>query len=164
MRAIQDYFKRQEREPTDAELETIAQSWSEHCVHKTLKSAVEVCDESGKVLRKYGNLIKETIFQATAALIARRKDPFCLSVFKDNAGVVIFDEHDAVCFKVETHNHPSAIEPYGGSATGVGGCIRDVMGTGLSAKPIADTDVFCVAHANTPADKVPAGVIHPKRV
>src|SRR5947208_10606407 len=145
MKAIQDYFRGQEREPTDVELETIAQTWSEHCVHKTLKSAVEVCNESGKVLRKYGNLIKETIFQSTQDLIARRKEPFCLSVFKDNAGVVVFDDHDAVCFKVETHNHPSAIEPYGGSATGVGGCIRDILGTGLSAKPIANTDVCCVA-------------------
>src|SRR5439155_10760648 len=70
---------------------------------------------------------------------------FCLSVFKDNAGVIAFDETDAVCFKVETHNHPSAIEPYGGAATGVGGVIRDVLGTGLGAKPIANTDIFCVA-------------------
>ena len=62
MKAIQDYFSEQEREPTDVELETLAQTWSEHCVHKTLKSAVEVVDESGKVVRKYGNLIKETIF------------------------------------------------------------------------------------------------------
>ena len=134
MRAIQAYFRSQEREPTDVELETIAQTWSEHCVHKTLKSAVEVRDESGKVIRQYKNLIKDTIFQATADLIAKRKDAFCLSVFKDNAGVIVFDDTDAVCFKVETHNHPSAIEPYGGSATGIGGCIRDVMGTGLSRK------------------------------
>src|SRR3954451_9179951 len=71
---------------------------------------------------------------------------FCLSVFKDNAGVVAFDDTDAVCFKVETHNHPSAIEPYGGSATGIGGVIRDILGTGLAAKPVANTDVFCVAY------------------
>src|SRR5438045_7600527 len=77
--------------------------------------------------------------------MARDKTGFCLSVFKDNAGVIAFDDADAVCFKVETHNHPSAIEPYGGSATGVGGVIRDVLGTGLAAKPIANTDVFCVA-------------------
>src|SRR5439155_17333227 len=121
MKAIRDYFRRQEREPSDVELETIAQTWSEHCVHKTLKSAVEVVDESGKTIRRYGNLIKETIFQSTQDLIARRSDGFCLSVFKDNAGVIVFDDHDAVCFKVETHNHPSASEPYVGSATGVGG-------------------------------------------
>jgi phosphoribosylformylglycinamidine synthase len=186
MKAVQNYFRAQEREPSDVELETIAQTWSEHCVHKTLKSAVEVFDESGKFLRRYANLIKETIFQSTQELMSRRKDGFCLSVFKDNAGVVIFDDHDAVCFKVETHNHPSAIEPYGGAATGVGGCIRDIMGTGLSAKPIANTDVFCVAYPDfgkglrtedlglstkasgsvpSPRSSVlPKGIIHPKRI
>ncbi len=170
MKGVQDYFRAREREPSDVELETVAQTWSEHCVHKTLKSAVEVCDESGKTLRHYGNLIKETIFQSTQELIANRADGFCLSVFKDNAGVVIFDDHDAVCFKVETHNHPSAIEPYGGSATGIGGCIRDILGTGLSAKPIANTDVFCVAYPFEIANRksqianLPKGVIHPKRI
>src|SRR5438045_312583 len=98
-----------------------------------------------------------------------RATKFCLSVFKDNAGVIAFDETDAVCFKVETHNHPSAIEPYGGAATGVGGVIRDVLGTGLAAKPIANTDVFCVAFPTiqNPESKIqnlPKGVIHPKRI
>ena len=171
MQAIQAYYRRQEREPTDIELETLAQTWSEHCVHKTLKSAVdvEVRDASGKVIatRHYNNLIKDTIFASTQELMrkpggaaespvhsaeahgrgarATDDDPFCLSVFSDNSGVIAFDESDAVCFKVETHNHPSAIEPYGGSATGVGGVVRDILGTGLAAKPIANTDVFCVA-------------------
>src|SRR5688572_6871454 len=165
MKDVQAYFREQGREPTDIELETIAQTWSEHCVHKTLKSAVEVRDETGKVLRSYGNLIKETIFQSTQELMARRRDEFCLSVFKDNAGVVAFDETDAVCFKVETHNHPSAIEPYGGAATGIGGCIRDVLGTGLGAKPIANTDVFAVAHPfkGSAPEPLPKGVIHPKQ-
>jgi phosphoribosylformylglycinamidine synthase len=144
MKAIQAYYREQSREPTDIELETIAQTWSEHCVHKTLKSAVEVVDESGKIVRTYKNLIKETIFGSTMELMKRRNDGFALSVFKDNAGVIKFDDKDAVCFKVETHNRPSAIEPYGGAATGIGGCIRDIMGTGLSAKPVANTDVFCV--------------------
>ncbi len=171
MKAVQDYYRDQKREPTDIELETLAQTWSEHCVHKTLKSSVEVVDESGKTLRTYKNLIKETIFASTQELIKRRNDGFCLSVFKDNAGVIRFDDQDAVCFKVETHNRPSAIEPYGGSATGIGGCIRDVLGTGLGAKPIANTDVFCVAY---PSEQwavgggqkaaLPTGVIHPKRI
>lgn len=161
MKAVQNYFRDRNREPTDVELETIAQTWSEHCVHKTLKSAVEVVDAKGNVLRRYSNLIKDTIFAATQQLMER--DPgFCLSVFKDNAGVISFDQTDAVCFKVETHNHPSAIEPYGGSATGVGGVIRDVLGTGLAAKPIANTDVFCVAFPQT--ESIPNGVIHPKRI
>jgi phosphoribosylformylglycinamidine synthase subunit PurSL len=166
MRAIQEYFRRQEREPTDIELETLAQTWSEHCVHKTLKSAVEVemRDSQGHVVEqhRYGNLIKETIFAATKELM-EKGDGFCLSVFKDNAGVIAFDDADAVCFKVETHNHPSAIEPYGGSATGAGGVIRDILGTGLAAKPIANTDVFCVANPDFDAP-LPKGVIHPRRV
>jgi phosphoribosylformylglycinamidine synthase II len=173
MKAIQAYFRQQNREPSDIELETLAQTWSEHCVHKTLKSAVEVLDENGKPLRRYGNLIKDTIFQSTVELMKKRADGFCLSVFKDNAGVIAFDDADAVCFKVETHNHPSAIEPYGGSATGAGGVIRDILGTGLGAKPIANTDVFCVAfpdaatsveNRHSKIDTLPRGVIHPKRI
>ena len=152
MAAIQGYYREQGRDPTDIELETLAQTWSEHCVHKTLKSAVdvEVQDELGKVTgtRHYKNLIKETIFASTKELMKKEDPPFCLSVFADNAGVIAFDETDAVCFKAETHNHPSAIEPYGGSATGAGGVIRDILGTGLAAKPIANTDVFCVAFPN----------------
>jgi phosphoribosylformylglycinamidine synthase II len=169
MQAIQAYFRKQEREPTDIELETIAQTWSEHCVHKTLKSSVEVeiRDEHDQPIgsRRYENLIRQTIFDATAQLMRKSGggDPFCLSVFKDNAGVVVFDQTDAVCFKVETHNHPSAIEPYGGSATGVGGVIRDVLGTGLAARPIANTDVFCVADPNFNGSLL-RGVIHPRRI
>ncbi len=181
MKAIQDYFRSQGREPTDIELETLAQTWSEHCVHKTLKSGVEVFDESGQLLRTYKNLIKETIFDSTMELMRKAGSgqqaagsEFCLSVFKDNAGVIVFDDIDAVCFKVETHNHPSAIEPYGGSATGIGGVIRDILGTGLAAKPIANTDIFCVAYPDAanpsiqnPHSKIqnlPKGVIHPKRI
>jgi phosphoribosylformylglycinamidine synthase len=171
MKAIQQYFQSQKRDPTDIELETLAQTWSEHCVHKTLKSAVEVQSPDGT--RKYGNLIKETIFASTQQLIAGGKADFCLSVFKDNAGVIALDETDAVCFKVETHNRPSAIDPYGGAATGAGGCIRDVLGTGLGARPIANTDIFCVAHpahwrqdadgSSDHARALPPGVLHPKR-
>src|SRR6185437_14230201 len=175
MKAIQSYFQEQNRDPSDIELETIAQTWSEHCVHKTLKSAVdvEVRDANGKVTgtRHYGNLIKETIFASTMQLMektrASKGEEFCLSVFADNAGVVAFDDVDAVCFKVETHNHPSAIEPYGGSATGAGGVIRDILGTGLAAKPVANTDVFCVAFPDRDQaglGTLPRGVIHPRRI
>ena len=162
MRAVQEHFRGEGREPTDCELETIAQTWSEHCVHKTLKANVVVKNAAGEEVRRYGNLIKETIFAATKQIMAERGDDFCLSVFVDNAGVIAFDEEDAVCFKVETHNHPSALEPYGGSATGIGGVIRDVLGTGLAARPFANTDVFCVA----PPDMtdLPRGVIPPRRV
>ena len=83
---------------------------------------------------------------------------------KPDAGVVRFDEAFDVCFKVETHNHPSAIDPYGGANTGLGGVIRDPMGTGLGAKPICNTDVFCVAPPDTPPEALPPGVLHPRRV
>ncbi|HVS73013.1 MAG TPA: phosphoribosylformylglycinamidine synthase subunit PurL [Phycisphaerae bacterium] len=157
MQAIQSYFRRQDRDPTDAELETLAQTWSEHCVHKTLKARVEFT-EAGNT-RTIDNLVKQTIFKATMDL----SRDWTLSVFKDNAGVIAFDDRTAVCMKVETHNRPSAIEPYGGAATGIGGCIRDVIGTGLGAKPVANTDIFCFADPNTAAAEVPPGVIHPRR-
>jgi phosphoribosylformylglycinamidine synthase subunit PurSL len=168
MRAVQSHYRTQGREPTDIELETIAQTWSEHCVHKTLKSAVDVTefDERGNVIgrRSYGNLIRETIFAATRTLMEGPAGEWCLSVFEDNAGVIALDDSNAVCMKVETHNHPSAIDPYGGSATGIGGCIRDILGTGLGAKPIAATDVFCVADPSGVAENLPRGVIHPRRM
>jgi phosphoribosylformylglycinamidine synthase len=159
MRAIQSYFREQGRDPTDIELETLAQTWSEHCSHKTLKGKI---DFNG---RRIDNLLKETIFGATAEIRRRlgAKD-WCVSVFEDNAGVVRFDDQHHVCFKVETHNHPSAIEPYGGANTGLGGVIRDPLGTGLGAKPICNTDVFCFAPPNTPVEALPPGVLHPQKV
>ena len=90
--------------------------------------------------------------------------PWCLSVFKDNAGVIDFDGRYAVNFKVETHNHPSAVEPYGGAATGIGGVIRDTIGTGLGAKPILNTDVFCFAPPDMKHEDLPKGVLHPRRL
>ena len=154
MKAIQRHYVSIGREPTDAELETLAQTWSEHCVHKTFKGRIKMGE------RVIDNLLKSTIMSATETL----NKPWCLSVFKDNAGVVDFDGDNAVCFKVETHNHPSAVEPYGGAATGLGGVVRDVLGTGLGAKPILNTDVFCFADPATPSSAVPAGVLHPRRV
>jgi phosphoribosylformylglycinamidine synthase len=229
MRAIRDYYKALPgggREPRDIELETLAQTWSEHCVHKTLKatihyaegtggnpspsairnpplspSAADFIGRPGHVVNPDGtltihNLLKSTIAAATFKLIKPddRGNPapidWCVSVFEDNAGIIKFDDDDGVCIKVETHNHPSAIEPYGGAATGIGGCIRDVMGTGLAARPIANTDVFCVAGPgggagfgvwgvgsdSDPASSsdptpytphptpLPKGIIHPRRI
>ncbi len=158
MKTIQDYFKSLGREPADIELEALAQTWSEHCVHKTLKSSVDFEFDGEKI--HFDNLIKETVFGATKQL---DKD-WCISVFKDNAGVIEFDEKDAICFKVETHNHPSALDPYGGAATGIGGVLRDPMGTGLGAKPIANTDIFCFAEPDKSFDEIPRGVLHPKRI
>ena len=160
MKAIQEYFRQLAREPRDIELEMIAQTWSEHCGHKTFRSDVCLKDENGNVLEEIPNLIKSTVFKATQDL----DKPWCLSVFKDNAGVIEFDDENAVCFKVETHNHPSAIEPYGGASTGIGGVIRDPMGTGLGARPVANTDIFCFGMPDMPSDDVPKGVLHPRRV
>ena len=176
MRAIQQQYKTLGREPTDIELETLAQTWSEHCVHKTLKSdyhytgpkadTIDWTNRPGVTTNADGsvtiaNLLKNTVAAATHELIADGID-WTLSIFHDNSGVVAFDDDYGVCIKVETHNHPSALEPYGGAATGIGGCIRDIIGTGLAAKPIANTNVFCVAPPDT--KDVPAGCIHPKRV
>ena len=154
MKAIQSHFEGLGRNPTDCELETLAQTWSEHCSHKTLRGKIDL---EGELIH---NLLKQTIFKATQELNL----DWLVSVFADNAGVVRFDDDVDVCFKVETHNHPSAIDPYGGANTGLGGVIRDPLGTGLGAKPICNTDVFCVAPPDFPADALPTGTIHPKRV
>jgi phosphoribosylformylglycinamidine synthase subunit PurSL len=188
MKAVQEEFRRVGRDPTDIELETLAQTWSEHCVHKTLKSTVRYSprgpgrdskgaaadpidwsERPGHTVNDDGsvtiqNLLKSTVAAATFELIDEGVD-WTLSVFKDNSGIVSLDDSFGVCIKVETHNHPSALEPYGGAATGAGGCIRDVIGTGLGAKPIANTDVFCVAHPDRWSEKnLPPGTLHPRRI
>jgi phosphoribosylformylglycinamidine synthase len=163
LEVIQQHFRSEGRDPTDIELETIAQTWSEHCSHKTLTGRVTYTDENGT--RHFNNLLKETIFAATERIRQELGEhDWCVSVFQDNAGIVKFDERHHVAFKVETHNRPSAIEPYGGANTGVGGVIRDTLGTGLGAKPIANTDVFCFAPPDTPAADLPPGVLHPRRI
>lgn len=168
MKTVQDYFRSLQRDPTDIELETVAQTWSEHCSHKTLGGRihyVETCE--GKVVRDihFNSMLKETIFAATVQIReSLGKDDWCVSVFKDNAGIVKFDDKQNVCIKVETHNHPSAIEPYGGANTGLGGVIRDPLGTGLGARPVCSTDVFCFARPDYPADQLPPGVLHPLAV
>jgi phosphoribosylformylglycinamidine synthase subunit PurSL len=148
MSTIQAHFRQLGRDPTDVELETIAQTWSEHCSHKTLKGIIEYTEtiNGTKRTKRFNSLLKETIFGATQELRKRfGADDWCVSVFADNAGVVKFDDRFHACFKVETHNRPSAIEPYGGANTGIGGVIRDVLGTGLGARPVCNTDVFCFA-------------------
>jgi phosphoribosylformylglycinamidine synthase len=163
LHAVRDHFQGLGRDPLEIELETIAQTWSEHCCHKTLGSPIDHVGPAGAV--RYDNLLKETVFAATRKVRERLgADDWCVSVFRDNSGVVRFDGDHDICVKVETHNHPSAIEPYGGAATGLGGVIRDVLGTGLGAKPIASLDVFCVGRPDTPAADLPPGVIHPRRL
>jgi phosphoribosylformylglycinamidine synthase len=163
MRTIQAHFQSLGRDPSDIELETVAQTWSEHCSHKTLTGRIRYRD--GQNTRQFDNMLRETIFAATQKI---RKEAaaadWCVSVFRDNAGIVRFDEQYNIVFKVETHNHPSALEPYGGANTGLGGVIRDPMGTGMGARPICNTDVFCFAPPDTPLEQLPPGVLHPRRV
>ncbi|MBU1125001.1 MAG: phosphoribosylformylglycinamidine synthase subunit PurL [Candidatus Omnitrophica bacterium] len=164
LRTIQRYFKKRGCNPTDCELETIAQTWSEHCGHKTFRGKIRYTERTSTCApprtREIDNLLKSTIMKVTKEL----SKPWCVSVFKDNAGVIEFDKDYNVCFKVETHNHPSALEPFGGANTGIGGVIRDPLGTGLGAKPILNTDVFCFGPPQYPFSKLPAGTLHPKRV
>ncbi len=162
MRAIQAYFYGQGREPTLIELETLAQTWSEHCKHKTFRGSIVYTEEiDGKITKRViHDLLKSTIMKVTEELDRR----WCISVFVDNSGVIAFDDVSHVCFKVETHNHPSALEPFGGASTGIGGVIRDILGTGLGASPIASTDIFCFAPPDFPLDRLPPGILHPRRV
>jgi phosphoribosylformylglycinamidine synthase len=159
MKAIQAFYKTEGRDPSDVELETLAQTWSEHCKHKTLTGPVELFVD-GEKTRTYSNLLKETVFAATMKL----SPEWCWSVFKDNAGVIALTEDNGIAIKVETHNHPSALDPYGGAGTGIGGVIRDILGTGLGARPFAATDVFCVGESSISRKDLPAGTMHPDRI
>lgn len=163
MKTIKNYFVSLKRNPTDCELETIAQTWSEHCKHKTFRGTIEykeILSKNKIKIKIINNLLKNTVMRVTKELDKK----WCVSVFKDNAGVIEFDKDYNVCFKVETHNHPSALEPYGGAGTGIGGVIRDPLGTGRGAKPILNTDVFCFGSPDTPFEELPPGVLHPKRI
>ncbi len=147
--AIRSYFIDLGRDPYDGELETIAQTWSEHCSHKTFKAPLNV--EGKEKLPLFTRL------QQTAALF----DTHTISAFEDNAGVFRFYDGFGIAGKVETHNSPSALEPYGGAATGSGGVFRDIMGTGQGAQVIASTDIFCFAPPTLDAADVPPGCLHP---
>jgi len=147
MQTIKSYFISQERDPTDIEFEMIAQTWSEHCSHKTFKAKITYSD------RIIDGLLKSFIQKATREINA----PWVRSAFVDNAGIIDFDDDYELSFKVETHNHPSAIEPFGGANTGMGGVIRDILG--VSATPIAATDIFCFgSHSRRIESGVIAGV------
>jgi len=152
MRKVQKYFSEKGRNPTDVELQTIGQTWSEHCYHKTFKGEITL----GK--KKITSLFKTYIAKVTKEL----NPSWCVSVFEDNAGIIDFDKGFAVAAKVETHNHPSAVEPFGGAATGTGGVIRDILG--VWADPIACTDVLGFGPLDYDYDKLPLGIKHPRYV
>jgi len=135
MKKIQKYFKKEKRNPRDIELEALAQSWSEHCCYKTSKP-----------------ILRKTIFKI--------KSPETILAIQEDAAVVNFDKEHAYVVKIESHNHPSAIEPYGGAATGIGGILRDVVCMG--AQPIALIDPLFFGPLNFPEKKLPLGVKHPQ--
>jgi phosphoribosylformylglycinamidine synthase len=170
-------------EATDVEVEMVAQTWSEHCKHKIFNARIEYADRSlaatpqardaapplkadafdptgGTGRLSVNSLFKTYIRAATEELKASRPD--LLSVFTDNAGVFRFDDDTAVCVKAETHNSPSALDPYGGAVTGIVGVNRDILGTGMGAEPIFNTDVLCFAPPSTPDGDVPAGLMKPR--
>jgi len=152
LRRIRDHYTVQERKATDVELQTYDQTWSEHCFHKTFRGIIETPEgEVDGMLRSYiGRVVREL------------KPEWCFSVFEDNAGIVDLEGDYAVAIKVETHNHPSAIEPFGGAATGLGGVIRDILG--VWADPIACTNVLCFGPLNYDYEKLPEGIKHPSYI
>lgn len=158
LRAIREHFSTLGREPTDVELETLAQTWSEHCAHKTFRASIDATglpddDDGGPLEPLLGQLRRCTDDIAA---------PFVRSAFVGNAGIVEFTAGTTIAIKAETHNHPSAVEPFGGANTGVGGVIRDVLGA--AHRPIAVTDVLCFGPAEMPLADVPHGALHPRRI
>lgn len=148
------------QEPTDAELEMLAQSWSEHCKHKIFNSLIDFT--SDHKTSRIDSLFNTYIRGATKKI--SKKKPWLISVFVDNAGIISFNDTHNLVFKVETHNHPSALDPYGGAITGIVGVNRDPMGTGIGAGLIFNTDVFCFGPPDFDYDKLPEGILHPKRI
>ena len=138
MQAVQKYFKKvEDRNPTDVELETLAQTWSEHCKHTIFASPIDEFKNG---------IFKDFIKRATDEIRAERgKDDICVSVFSDDSGAIIFDENHLITDKVETHNSPSALDPFGGAITGIVGVNRDCIGFGKIAKPVLNRYGFCLA-------------------
>ncbi len=179
MHAIRDYFTRPEvrarrrdmglpeTDPTDAEIEVLAQTWSEHCKHKIFNARIDYDNAETGQRSVVDSLFKTYIQGSTAAIRKVKADSptgdYCLSVFKDNAGVIKFSDDLSICVKMETHNSPSALDPYGGALTGIVGVNRDPMGTGLGANLICNTDVFCFASPFYQGE-LPPRLLHPRRV
>ena len=152
LHVIADHYRGLGREPTDVELETLAQTWSEHCAHKTFRARITL--DTGVEVTP----LMRQLRGCTDAIDA----PFVRSSFVGNAGILCYTPGVTVAVKVETHNHPSAIEPFGGSNTGVGGVIRDVMGA--AHHPIAITDILCFGPTDCPTGQLPDGVLHPRLI
>ncbi len=175
MLTIKEYYLRKDveeyrksiglsKDPTDVEIEALAQTWSEHCKHKIFNARIEYIEKHTNRTRTINSLFKTYIQKSTDVLRKRMgNEDFCLSVFKDNAGVIKLDDEYSLCIKVETHNSPSALDPYGGALTGIVGVNRDPMGTGLGANLLCNTDVFCFASPFYDRP-LPPRLLHPRRV
>lgn len=138
--AIRSYFRKKKRQPTDIEIETLAQTWSEHCKHTIFANPLDDIKDG---------IYKHYIKRATEVIRKKKgKNDFCVSVFSDNSGVIKFDKHTYITHKVETHNSPSALDPFGGAITGIVGVNRDTIGTGLGAKPLLNMYGYCLADPN----------------
>ncbi|MBQ9772096.1 MAG: phosphoribosylformylglycinamidine synthase [Lentisphaeria bacterium] len=169
MKSIQNYFHSAEnrekygltKEPTDVELEVLAQTWSEHCKHKIFSAEVEYTDEEGKK-ETFVSLYKTFIKNGTKE-VAKKID-WLVSVFTDNAGVIRFNDKFDLAYKVETHNSPSALDPYGGAMTGIVGVNRDPMGTGQGANLLLNVWGYCLGSPFTDPEDVPEGLLHPRRL
>ncbi|MFZ6181500.1 phosphoribosylformylglycinamidine synthase subunit PurL [Nannocystis pusilla] len=168
MRAIQRHFTAMGRDPTDAELECLAQTWSEHCKHKIFAAPIEYTGPDGRTRTIDRGLFRTYIRGATEAVAAARAAddgaaPFLVSVFHDNAGVVRFSDADHLVYKVETHNSPSALDPYGGAMTGIVGVNRDSLGTGLGADLLTNVWGYCFGEPDF-AGQLPPGLMHPRKI
>lgn len=144
---------------TDCEIECLAQTWSEHCKHKIFNARIKYKDESG--IHEINSPFKTYIKRSTSILSEKKN--WLLTVFSDNAGIIDWDDNHALCIKAETHNSPSALDPYGGSITGIVGVNRDILGSGLGAKPLFNIDVFCFGPPDY-SKKLPDNLFHPKTV
>ena len=153
---LRDEYQRLGRDITDIEIEVFAQTWSEHCAHKTFRAAIDVEGEPDGD-RSVAPLLAQ-LRECTESIDA----PFVRSAFVGNAGVIEFSAGTTIALKAETHNHPSAVEPFGGANTGVGGVIRDVLG--IAHRPVAVTDILCFGPADLPMDELPDGALHPRRI
>ncbi len=169
MKVIKGYFLsaggREElglsRNPTDVELEVLAQTWSEHCKHKIFDAIIDYENEDG-VVENIVSCYKSYIKRSTREI--GEKVDWLVSVFHDNAGVVKFNDKYDLAYKVETHNSPSALDPYGGAMTGIVGVNRDPMGTGRGADLLINVWGYCLGSPFTPEDEVPEGLLHPRRL
>ncbi len=175
MKIIRDYLDDPEKKKaraavglgekvTDVELESLAQTWSEHCKHKIFNAVIDYEDVPAKTTTTITSLFDTYIRKSTEEIRKQRGEhDWCLSVFSDNAGVINWHDDWNVAIKVETHNSPSALDPYGGALTGIVGVNRDPFGTGMGAKLIGNTNVFCFASPFYD-QPLPARLLHPKRI